>query len=105
MNIYCNFCKDPGWFLQLSLNYHFVWLQLREEKGKNISERKRREEKRKRRRFPYICLGNGEERRKERRCNLFLTCKGKRKEKNKKFIEEIIFKYKLEFRIDNRMFF
>ena len=84
--------------MQLSLNYHFVWLQLREEKGKNISERKRR-------RFPYICLGNGEERTKERRCNLFLTCKGKRKEKNKKFIEEIIFKYKLEFRIDNRMFF
>ena len=40
-----------------------------------------------------------------RRCNLFLTCKGKRKEKNKKFIEEIIFKYKLEFRIDNRNFF
>ena len=40
-----------------------------------------------------------------RRCNLFLTCKGKRKEKNKKFIEEIIFKYKLEFRIDNKNFF
>ena len=29
----------------------------------------------------------------------------KRKENNKKFIEEIIFKYKLEFSIDDRMFF
>ena len=62
---------------------------MKEEKGKHISERKRREEKRKRKRFPYICLGNGEERRQEEDVIFFWLAKGKEKKRIKNLLKRL----------------